>query len=67
MSTTTSRASENGVAEDFSDGYYDDASAYGDDEAQAWPSSAGPVAADDSPTVPEPTFVAQPQARRQHP
>src|SRR6202020_622078 len=46
---------ENVVAEDFSDGYYDDASAYGDDEAQAWPSSAGPVAADDSPTVPEPT------------
>ncbi len=46
---------ESGVAEDFSDGYYDDASAYGDDEAQAWPSSAGPVAADDSPTMPEPT------------
>ena len=46
---------ESGVAEDFSDGYYDDSSAYGDDEAQAWPSSAGPVAADDSPTMPEPT------------
>ncbi len=42
---------ESPVAEDFSDGYYDDPSAYGDDEAQAWPS---PVAADDSPTVPEP-------------
>jgi DNA segregation ATPase FtsK/SpoIIIE, S-DNA-T family len=44
---------ESGVAEDFSDGYYDDASAYGDDEA--WPSTAGPVTADDTPTVPEPT------------
>jgi DNA segregation ATPase FtsK/SpoIIIE, S-DNA-T family len=46
---------ESVVAEDFSDGYYDESSAYGDDEAQAWPSSAGPVAADDNPTVPEPT------------
>ena len=45
---------ESDVAEDFSDGYYDDASAYGDDEAQAWPSSAEPAAPDDSPTVPEP-------------
>ena len=43
---------ENSAAEDFSDGYYDDPSVYGDDEAQAWPS---PVDADDSPTVPEPT------------
>jgi DNA segregation ATPase FtsK/SpoIIIE, S-DNA-T family len=48
---------ESGVAEDFSDGYYDDSSAYGDDEAQAWPSSAGPVAPDDSPTLPEPTVL----------
>jgi S-DNA-T family DNA segregation ATPase FtsK/SpoIIIE len=40
------------VAEDFSDGYYDDPSSCRDDEAQAWPS---PAAADDSPTVPEPT------------
>jgi DNA segregation ATPase FtsK/SpoIIIE, S-DNA-T family len=46
---------ESGVAEDSSDGYYDDSSAYGDDEAQAWPSSVGPVAADESPTMPEPT------------
>jgi DNA segregation ATPase FtsK/SpoIIIE, S-DNA-T family len=46
---------ESVVAEDFSDGYYDESSAYGDDEAQAWPSSAGPVAPDDSPTLPEPT------------
>jgi len=46
---------ESGVAEDSSDGYYDDSSAYGDDEAQAWPSSVGPVAADDSPTMPEST------------
>jgi S-DNA-T family DNA segregation ATPase FtsK/SpoIIIE len=46
---------ENGVAEDFSDGYYDESSVYGDDEAQAWPSSPGPVAVDDNPTMPEPT------------
>jgi S-DNA-T family DNA segregation ATPase FtsK/SpoIIIE len=45
---------ESPVAEDFSDGYCDDPSAYGDDEAQAWPS---PVAADDSPTVPEPAVA----------
>ena len=45
---------ESPVAEDFSDGYYDDLSAFGDDEAQAWPS---PVAADDSPTVPEPAVA----------
>jgi DNA segregation ATPase FtsK/SpoIIIE, S-DNA-T family len=44
-------AMESSGAEDFSDGYYDDPSAYGDDEAQAWPSA---VEADDSPTVPEP-------------
>jgi S-DNA-T family DNA segregation ATPase FtsK/SpoIIIE len=44
-------AMESSGAEDFSNGYYDDRSAYGDDEAQAWPS---PVEADDSPTVPEP-------------
>jgi DNA segregation ATPase FtsK/SpoIIIE, S-DNA-T family len=48
---------ESVVAEDFSDGYYDDASAYGDDEAQAWPSGDAPVAADDSPTEPEPTVA----------
>jgi S-DNA-T family DNA segregation ATPase FtsK/SpoIIIE len=46
---------ETGIAEDFSDGYYDDPSSYGDDEAQAWPSGSSPVGADDSPTVPEPT------------
>jgi DNA segregation ATPase FtsK/SpoIIIE, S-DNA-T family len=45
---------ETPVAEDFSDGYYDDPSAYGDDEAQAWPS---PIAADDSSTVPEPAVA----------
>jgi DNA segregation ATPase FtsK/SpoIIIE, S-DNA-T family len=43
---------ESAVADDFSDGYYDDGSADGGDEAQAWPSGD---AADDSPTVPEPT------------
>ncbi len=46
---------EDDVADDFSDGYYDEASAYDDVEAaQAWPTSAEPVAPDDSPTVPEP-------------
>jgi S-DNA-T family DNA segregation ATPase FtsK/SpoIIIE len=45
------------VAEDFSDGYYDDPSAYGGDEAQAWPSGTSPVGADDSPTVPEPVVA----------
>ena len=54
-------AVESVVAEDFSDGYYDDASVYGDDEAQAWPSSAEPVAVDESPTVPEP---AVPRSRK---
>ncbi|HEY2448994.1 MAG TPA: DNA translocase FtsK [Mycobacterium sp.] len=47
-------AMEDGVGEDFSDGYYDDPSAYGGDEAQSWPS---PVEADDSPTVPEPAVA----------
>jgi DNA segregation ATPase FtsK/SpoIIIE, S-DNA-T family len=51
-------AMESSVAEDFSDGYYDEPSAYGDDEAQAWPTA---VEADDSPTVPEP---AVPRGRR---
>ena len=44
---------ESAGAEDFSDGYYDDASAYGDDEARAWPSGSSPVGVDESPTVPE--------------
>ncbi len=48
---------ESAVAEDFSDGYYDDASTYGDDEAQAWPTGDAAVAADDTPTVPEPTVA----------
>ena len=48
---------ESGVAEDFSDGYYDDPSSYGGDEAQAWPSGSSPVGADDSPTVPEPAVA----------
>jgi DNA segregation ATPase FtsK/SpoIIIE, S-DNA-T family len=52
---------ESGFAEDFSDGYYDHPSAYGDDEAQAWPSSSSVVGIDDSPTVPEP---AVPRGRR---
>ncbi len=54
-------------AEDFSDGYYDDPSAYSDDEAQAWPTGAAgrdfngatpldnyPLD-DEAPTIPEPT------------
>jgi DNA segregation ATPase FtsK/SpoIIIE, S-DNA-T family len=45
---------DSAVEEDFSDGYYDDPSAYGDDEAQAWPSAGDPVGVDESPTVPEP-------------
>ena len=47
-------AMENSAGEDFSDGYYDDPSACADDEAQAWPTA---VAADDSPTVPEPAVA----------
>ncbi len=46
------------VAEDFSEGYYDDPASYGDSDAQAWPSAgypAGGPAPDDTPTVPEPT------------
>src|SRR3954454_5842149 len=43
--------------EDFSDGYYDDPSAYSVDEAQAWPSGTPmdnyPID-DEAPTVPEP-------------
>ncbi len=46
---------EGDVAEDFSDGYYDD---FADDEAQAWPSGEGPIAPDDSPTAPEPAVAA---------
>jgi S-DNA-T family DNA segregation ATPase FtsK/SpoIIIE len=54
--------------DDFSDGYYDDPSAYADDEAQAWPAGgAGPATFnagtpldnypidDEAPTVPEAT------------
>ena len=55
---------DNDVAEDFSDGYYDQASTDGDDEAQAWPSSAEPVAPDENPTVPEPTV---PRGRKKEP
>jgi DNA segregation ATPase FtsK/SpoIIIE, S-DNA-T family len=44
--------------EDFSDGYYDNPSAYNDDEAQAWPTGTPmenyPID-DEAPTVPEPT------------
>jgi S-DNA-T family DNA segregation ATPase FtsK/SpoIIIE len=47
-------AVESDVAEDFSDGYYDDSSSHGDDEAQAWPAGSSIVSPDDTPTVPEP-------------
>jgi S-DNA-T family DNA segregation ATPase FtsK/SpoIIIE len=48
-------AVESGLAEDFSDGYYDEPSVYDDAEAaQAWPSSAEPVAVDEGSTVSEP-------------
>ncbi|ORV07819.1 FtsK/SpoIIIE family DNA translocase [Mycobacterium celatum] len=50
----TEPESEGVAAEDFSDGYYDDASSYGD-ESQPWPSGNDPVAPDETPTVPEPT------------
>jgi DNA segregation ATPase FtsK/SpoIIIE, S-DNA-T family len=51
------------VPEDFSDGYYDDASAYSDDESQAaWPGGTPmenyPLD-DEAPTVPEPTRAAK--------
>jgi S-DNA-T family DNA segregation ATPase FtsK/SpoIIIE len=52
--------------EDFSDGYYDDPSAYNDDEAQAWPGGTPmdnyPID-DEAPTVPEPST----RARRKKP
>jgi S-DNA-T family DNA segregation ATPase FtsK/SpoIIIE len=48
--------------EDFSDGYYDDPTAYSDQEAQAWPSGTPmenyPLD-DEAPTVPEPTRAAK--------
>jgi S-DNA-T family DNA segregation ATPase FtsK/SpoIIIE len=48
-----------GEPDDFSDGYYDDPSAYTDDEAQAWPAGGTPMdnypIDDEAPTVPEAT------------
>jgi DNA segregation ATPase FtsK/SpoIIIE, S-DNA-T family len=52
---------ESASTEDFSDGYYDDPTAFDDDEAQAWPSAGYPVGADETPTVPEPAVA---RARR---
>jgi S-DNA-T family DNA segregation ATPase FtsK/SpoIIIE len=58
-------AVESDVAEDFSDGYYDEPSVYDDAEAaQAWPSSAEPAAADENLTVPDPTA---PRSRKREP
>ncbi|MGH3677905.1 MAG: DNA translocase FtsK 4TM domain-containing protein [Mycobacterium sp.] len=49
-------------AEDFSDGYYDGPSAYGDDEAQAWPAGTPydnyPLD-EEAPTIPEPTRASR--------
>jgi DNA segregation ATPase FtsK/SpoIIIE, S-DNA-T family len=61
-------------AEDFSDGYYDDPSAYRDDEAQAWPSGLPngtpydnyPLE-DEAPTIPEPTAGARSRRRASKP
>ncbi len=54
------------VGEDFSDGYYDNPSAYSEDEAQAWPTGTPydnyPLDEDiaaDAPTIPEPTAAAR--------
>ena len=51
--------------DDFSDGYYDDPSALGDEEAQAWPGGTPmdnyPIV-DEAPTVPEPT--AKPRRKK---
>jgi S-DNA-T family DNA segregation ATPase FtsK/SpoIIIE len=55
---------DDAAAQDFSDGYYDDAAEYGFDEsdaAQVWPSNSDAVPPDDTPTVPEP---AVPRSRR---
>jgi DNA segregation ATPase FtsK/SpoIIIE, S-DNA-T family len=45
--------------EDFSDGYYDDASFDPENEAQAWPSAGSPQVPleDDIPTIPEPAVA----------
>ncbi|MGH3634511.1 MAG: DNA translocase FtsK 4TM domain-containing protein, partial [Mycobacterium sp.] len=56
---------EDVAAEDFSDGYYDDPSGYGDDEPQAWPSGSDLAAADDAPTVPEPA-VSRSRRKAKH-
>ncbi len=57
--------------DDFSDGYYDDPSSYGDDELAAWPGGTPQqnypldeaVQIDDAPTIPEPA-VARKAKRR---
>jgi S-DNA-T family DNA segregation ATPase FtsK/SpoIIIE len=61
-------------AEDFSDGYYDDPSAYRDDEAQAWPSGLPngtpydnyPLD-DEAPTIPEPAAGTRRRRRASKP
>lgn len=55
-------------SDDFSDGYYDDPKAYGDDAEQAWPSGTPmenyPLS-DEAPTIPEPTAKTRKKKPRQ--
>jgi S-DNA-T family DNA segregation ATPase FtsK/SpoIIIE len=54
-------------AQDFSDGYYDDPSAYNDNEPPAWPAGASPMdnypLDDEAPTIPEPTVKTRKKKR----
>jgi DNA segregation ATPase FtsK/SpoIIIE, S-DNA-T family len=57
--------------DDFSDGYYDDPSAYGADEPPAWPGGTPQqnypldekMTLDDAPTIPEPAAAPKPKRR----
>ncbi|OBG98542.1 cell division protein FtsK [Mycobacterium sp. E136] len=55
-------------SDDFSDGYYDDPKAYGDDAEQAWPSGTPmenyPLS-DEAPTIPEPTAKSRKKKPKQ--
>ncbi len=54
-----------GAREDFSDGYYDDASFHPENEPQAWPSADSPrlPLEDDIPTIPEPVARSRRRGR----
>jgi DNA segregation ATPase FtsK/SpoIIIE, S-DNA-T family len=54
-----------GAREDFSDGYYDDASFHPENELRAWPSAGSPQVAleDDLPTIPEPAVRSRRRGR----